>query len=265
MSIQGTPVILINVYAPCRTTKDQVPFYNNLKNILCDLYSDDKNIICGGDLNVMLNSMLDRSGGSPNFKSGAVENVLNLMDQLNLIDIWRVRNPYLRKYTWRQRNPLIQSRLDYWLISDKLQDIVSDCSISPAINTDHSSIYLNCKSSFSNNHGPSYWKFNDSLCVDDKFICELRKKKDDWLKKYRDILDKRILWELIKFEIRSYTQTYSKEKAKERYDCANNIEKKLKIAEDVLNSNPSDEANTNWEKLKSELNEYYEYVTQGKI
>ena len=43
----------------------------------------------------------------------------------DLVDICRIRNPDIKKFTWRQKSPIIQGRLDYWLISDSLQDDVA--------------------------------------------------------------------------------------------------------------------------------------------
>ena len=40
----------------------------------------------------------------------------------DLIDIWRVRNPTEKRFTWRQKTPIIQRHLDYWLVNDSLQD-----------------------------------------------------------------------------------------------------------------------------------------------
>ena len=42
----------------------------------------------------------------------------------------------------RGKNPFKQRRLDYFLISDSLQDSVSSISISPSVQSDHSTIVL---------------------------------------------------------------------------------------------------------------------------
>ena len=51
----------------------------------------------------------------------------------NLIDVWRLRNPQTKLFTWRQKNPFIQRRIDYWLISDDLQDDIERADITPSI------------------------------------------------------------------------------------------------------------------------------------
>ena len=59
-----------------------------------------------------------------------------------LVDIWRIRNPTDTLFTWRQKSPLIQRRLDFWLISNDLQEDVESVEIITAIRSDHSAITL---------------------------------------------------------------------------------------------------------------------------
>ena len=39
----------------------------------------------------------------------------NILNESLLCDTWRVRNPNISQYTWKTLNPLVQSRLDYFL------------------------------------------------------------------------------------------------------------------------------------------------------
>jgi len=92
-----------------------------------------------------LDADLDHFGGQIETKS-AVKNVQDIMLEYNLIDIWRLRNPDKRQFTWRKRNPIIQRRIDFWLVSDDLQDDVKKAEIIPAIKSDHSAISLSVNS-----------------------------------------------------------------------------------------------------------------------
>ena len=58
----------------------------------------------------------------------------------DLLDIWRVRHPKEKRFTWRQKTPIIQRRLDFWLISDGLQDDVVSVDIKPSVKSNHSAI-----------------------------------------------------------------------------------------------------------------------------
>ena len=71
-----------------------------------------------------MNGSLDCSGRNPVVKE-SVKCVEDVMMNYNLVDSWRIRNPNSKKFSWRQKSPIIQRRLDYWLISDLLQDDVA--------------------------------------------------------------------------------------------------------------------------------------------
>ena len=45
------------------------------------------------------------------------EKLKSVIDRNNLTDVWRTLNPKLERYTWRQKTPNIQCRLDFFLIS----------------------------------------------------------------------------------------------------------------------------------------------------
>ena len=78
-------------------------------------------LFSGETFNVTPDSDFDCSGGRP-FRKDAVKHIQDLCLDFDLVDIWRIRNPDSKRFTWRQRNPFIQRRLDYWLISDVCQD-----------------------------------------------------------------------------------------------------------------------------------------------
>ena len=164
-----------------------------------------------------MNIGLDRAGGNPSHDNNVLRAIHNFLDTFDLVDIWRVRNPHQRQYTWRQKKKkkktLIQSRLDLWFISNTMQDMVKNVGISPSINTDHSLIFLNFDNVSNSKRGPSYGKFNNSLCEDVEFCQSINRLAPTWFETYSDIEDKRILWELIKFEIRKFSQSFSKKKS----------------------------------------------------
>ena len=85
--------------------------------------------------------------------------------ELDLVDIWRIRNPTVTRFTQRQKKPIIQRRLDYWLVSDSLQDDIDSVDIKTS-KSEHSAIIDDLEK------GPNFWKFTSNL-VNDAAYCEL--------------------------------------------------------------------------------------------
>ena len=154
--VQGLPFLFVNIYAPSKT-QDQCCFFDKLNDNIEDCVANrELKIILGGDFNVTLDSDLGCSGGRP-FTKDSVKNMQNLRFDFDLVDIWRIRNPERRRFTWREKNPFIQRRLDYWLISDVCQDEIEKSDIIPSINSDHSATCLQFNSIDKSDHGPSCW------------------------------------------------------------------------------------------------------------
>ena len=145
-TIHKTELVLINIYCPTKDNPSgQDTFFTSLYNII-DKYSD-KNIIIGGDFNTYLNIKKDKKGGKQEKQSPFSVNIENLIEEFSLLDIWRVRNPNIYKFTRieRSRNGIVQSRLDYFLISMCLSYQIQNSAISPGNSSDHSIITISLK------------------------------------------------------------------------------------------------------------------------
>ena len=160
-------------------------------------------VLAGGDFNVTLNSDIDKNGGIQYTNKKNLEKLNDVLETFNLQDIWRVQHPKTRRYTWRQKKPLVQCRLDYWFTHEAMQDIIDSTSIVPSIRSDHSAIILHLKNFAAENRGPNLWKFNNSLLHDKDYIDFVNKHFSNWV--MDDINDKRILWEILKYNIRVNT------------------------------------------------------------
>ena len=145
-----------------------------------DIYNEsDYKILLGRDLNVAMDPDLDYSGGNPMVKD-SVKCVDDIMMNYDLVDIWRIRNPNSKIFSWQQKSPIIQRRLDYWLITDLLQDDVVKVDIVTAIKTDHHAETLEIDSVDNQQRGPSFWKFNNRLLDDVLFVERLRENFPKW-------------------------------------------------------------------------------------
>ena len=170
--IKGKMYLLINIYAPNKDT-NIVEFLRDLGTTLrIENLDEEENIILGGDFNCPLNPVLDKKGGIVLPRKSVVETIDCLCADFDLVDIWRVKNPLTKSYTWSQISLMIFCRLDYWLISNNLQDLVTITDIIPAIKTDHAAISIEFSISEKHIKGPGLWKMNCSLLDDEDYIRE---------------------------------------------------------------------------------------------
>ena len=103
--IKDSRYVLINVYAPNKD-KDQIEFVKNLLVILQKENLDtEEKVIMGGDFNCPLNPAYDEKGGNLNQRKSVVECIDCLQNELDLVDIWRIKNPNAKSYTWSQNSP----------------------------------------------------------------------------------------------------------------------------------------------------------------
>ena len=163
--IQDSSFFLLNIYAPNKCA-EQCVFFSKLTEDVKDFVTDaDRSIIVGGDFNVIFDQDPDGRGGYKKRKA-SVRYVEDMIIEQDLLDIWRIPNPTDTRFTWRQKSPLIQRRLDYWLISNELQEDVESVEIKSAIRLHHSAITLSVNGLEENERGPSFWKFNSTLIND---------------------------------------------------------------------------------------------------
>ena len=250
-----------------RQTKynNSAPFFDEIQSKLDDFISDPElKVIVGGDFNFVTDLDLDCFGGSPTEKESA-KRVKDICLNWNLIDIWRIRNPGCKRFTWRQKNPLIQRRLDFWLISDSCQDEVEETDIKTAIRTDHSAITISFNSIESQKHGPSYWKFNASLIEDENYVTLMNQKIPEWIEEFEDVNDKRVLWDLVKYRVRQFSMKYCKEMARQRKADLSTIETELENCEDVCVTDPSVSNMEILEELQMKYDSHFDYLSKGAI
>ena len=87
-----------------------------------DLDGDD-NAIIGGDF---LDSTMGKKGGILIPRQHVINSIGNIQNEFSLHNVWRVRNPDILVAS-RGAKRLLSFfwRLDYWLISDSLYDLVT--------------------------------------------------------------------------------------------------------------------------------------------
>ena len=252
---------LINIYAPNIET-EQVIFLQDIDKILNrSQISSFDSIIIGGDWNIVRDNVLDKSRGINDIRNNTRDNIDKLLNKYELNDSWRIKNPTTRRFSWRQKTPLIQCRLDFWLISDMLFDEISEIDIIPSVRSDHSAIILNLNNNFETKKGPGFWKLNCKLLEDDNYIQNLNTKIVAWKQEFQTIENKQVKWDLLKYKIRQFSIKYSKNRCRERRNRETELSKKLMNLERNLNDNNIQE----YENVKTELVDIENEKIQGQI
>ena len=126
--------VLINLYN-ANTETEQIKTIYELDQLLSDFCLDLNNkIILAGDFNLFFDPSLEASGGEAAFKNKSISKLLQIFEQNNLVNIWKIRNLSLKRYTFRKSDfsGFIQRRLDFIFISNNIQDYFRIVSILPS-------------------------------------------------------------------------------------------------------------------------------------
>ena len=101
----------------------------------------DYTVVCG-DFNLVLNPGIDSHKDKAINSPWAHACLLDVISEYSLKGTFRMLHPSTRRYTWRRRTPIKQSRLDYFLCSDNLCNHIESSIIKPGYRMDHSIIEL---------------------------------------------------------------------------------------------------------------------------
>ena len=87
-----------------------------------------------------LNIKMDKKGGKIESSSKYSENLQTIWEEFSLIDIWQIRNPDPQRFTRRENSRLaiVQSRLDYFLITEGISYLIKNTTINIGLSSDHS-------------------------------------------------------------------------------------------------------------------------------
>ena len=75
-------------------------------------------IVWGGDFNLIFDTNLDANGSKPQLNVNSLSQLLSITEGNDLCDIFRVRCPNEKRFTWRRKNLFKQRGLDYFLTGE---------------------------------------------------------------------------------------------------------------------------------------------------
>lgn len=254
---QECNLTIFALYAPTSNhSRSQVEFFDTLGSQLKSIDPEErKHILICGDLNVHL-TRLDID--SRRFRlTLAAKRMISLLDEFDLVDIWRYKNPLLRRYTWRRLAPLQQSRIDYMIISRTIVEnqVVNNIDLKPGVLSDHSLVNLEVRL-FACKGGPGLWRFNNSLIEDRVFVETVRMEVEAVRQNaapYENVDDIGLKLEMICSQIRVHSIKRGKCIAQQRREETDEIIRGLNVCEVDMCTDPSDEVLNRYKELRQRL------------
>ena len=214
----------------------------------------ETNVVLCGDLNVHL-SELDTKN---RFRlSPATKKLIEILQELSLVDVWREKYRDKRQYTWRRCNPTQQSRIDYVLVGESLlrSNVLKCIEIKAGICSDH------CMVNFelvvhNSDKGRGLFKFDNILLEDIEFVeylcAEIEKAKiGEGI--YQDVNDIGLKIEMLTSEIRVKNIKFGSWKARKKKENERVLLEKVERLEMELATNHSDELAREYVELKDKL------------
>ena len=221
--IQNTRFTIANYYGP----NDDNPIHviNMIGKI--EELSNSHTILCG-DFNFVFDINKDKLNGNHTTNFKCRNTVSSWMTEANIQDIWRIKNPNKRQYTWTSNTkPPIMCRLDFFLVSGNINGHYKNCDIVPGYRSDHSCITLNIDVN-EETRGRGFWKFNSELLLDQEFKKDVKKTILD-ISTTNAPCEPDILWDTMKCAIRGICISHSvknkKNKQKRVQEATWNIQK----------------------------------------
>ena len=92
-----------------------------------------------------------------------------MIKENNLFDTFKELHLTLKRYTWRRKNPLKQSRLDFFLVTESIVNSVKKSKIETGYKSDHSMVIL-ILAMDNFEHGRLLWKHNNSLLTGTEYL-----------------------------------------------------------------------------------------------
>lgn len=138
---------------------------------------------------------------------------------------------------------MIFCRLDYWMFSNTLHDLVKITNIIPSIKRDHAAISLELVNNSNDIKGPGLWKMNCSIWDDEDYVKGNTEKIPLWLAEGRKDLPKYLGLVEIQYK-RTHNSAFEKKSTGEKWK---RTKSKVKF---IFETGPNDwNANTlNWAK-----------------
>ncbi|XP_051527702.1 nuclear GTPase SLIP-GC-like isoform X2 [Myxocyprinus asiaticus] len=137
--LEGQPYTLVSVYNHQTDIKTLDKLSRYLHLMATGL------LLIGGDFNTVLNPFIDKACNTNKVTNNAIHSKLRscvekFIKSLQLVDIWRRKNPAKKNYTFSRGG--VKSRLDYFFVPEECMWRVRGCEIRDSERPDHQPVSL---------------------------------------------------------------------------------------------------------------------------
>ena len=182
VELNGTNFLLINFYNS-NTGSEQLYTFSTLQKLLekADDYNQ-KNIVFGGDFNLIFDCKFNASRLNPILKKKCPAKLIEIKGSLYSCDIWRIRSPNVL-YFGRTTFPVsLNKGLVFSLISNILQESIIKSDVLASYYTNHSPIFLSLQLKDIPTRGKGFWKFNNSLTSNAEYVEKMKNQISETLR-----------------------------------------------------------------------------------
>ncbi|KAM5158282.1 protein transport protein Sec61 subunit gamma [Mantella aurantiaca] len=220
--IEGSLYTFANLYLP---NSGQVLF---LEKALSALEGFQEGVlIIGGDFNFTLQPLLDNSRATSSMPYAAIRRIKKCLHQYQLIDIWRLKHPIDKDYTFFSNPHNSYSRIDMFLVKHHNLSLVKAANIESISISDHAAIHIDLDLN-QYPKPPFSWRLNEHLLSDPEVIQSIQSEITNYFS-HNSLpeSDPMIVWEVHKPYIRGVLMSHGARLKRERSKNLNQLLHKI--------------------------------------
>uniref|UniRef100_A0A8D0B4D1 exodeoxyribonuclease III n=1 Tax=Salvator merianae TaxID=96440 RepID=A0A8D0B4D1_SALMN len=232
IEMNGIKILILGIYAP-NTEKQK--FFEVLRDKI--LTFDYENWCLLGDWNGVIGPSMDKLA-SKDIKAtqGKLpKSFFDLMEILQLQDMWRYKNGNAKDYTYFSERHKSLSRIDMILISKTITNLVMEVDILPKTLADHNpvKVVIGCRTR------KSKWRLNEYILKKEEMIQQCKRKLREY---FEDNLGKgtplNTVWDASKAFMRGHLIRMNNEMKKKKQAKAQKLSEEIKKKERELKQKP---------------------------
>ncbi len=209
---------ICNIYLPPQVGGDRiVQAFRKIEDF-------EGRILLVGDWNCILDPNLDSYRQREMTKKDKV--LKEKIVEHALVDLWRVRNPAERRFSWRRigQTGIQQSRIDFALANMIFNYSVLDIDYGAGIRTDHSFLMISWQLD-TESRGPGTFKFNNDLLLDEIFVGRINDLVDAF--EWESFSTKQLAWEMFILKVHEVVLERQAEVKRSRRNILQVMSKKI--------------------------------------